>query len=87
MADERRVLKVEPVHQRLQVGGEGVVVVAGHRLARLPEPASVIRDHTVSGIDQHPDLLVPRPAAEWVAVDQYDRRSRAMVLVVQLDRG
>jgi hypothetical protein len=73
--------------QGVQVGGEGVVVVAGSRLAGLAEPAPVIGDHPVPGVQQHRDLLVPGPAAERVPVDQHHRLAGAVILVVDLDVG
>src|SRR5213079_615799 len=38
-------------------------------------------------LQQHRDLLIPGTAAEWVAMDQDDRPSRAVVFVVQVDRA
>ena len=84
--DQRRVAQVELLHQGAQVRGEGVVVVAGRRLAGLPEPAPVIGDHPAAGVQQHRELPVPRAAAEGIAVDQDDGRSRAVILVVEVDR-
>jgi hypothetical protein len=55
--------------------------------AGLAEPAPVICDHTVTGLQQHRDLLVPGAAAERAAVDQHDGQAGAMILVVDLDVG
>src|SRR5262249_25301913 len=37
------------------------------------------------GVEQHRDLLVPGAAAQRISVDQDDRLSRPVVLVVELD--
>ena len=85
MPDQRGLVQVEPVHQGLEVRGEGLVVVAGRRLAGLPEPTPVVGDHAVAGFQQDRDLLVPCTPAEGVAMDQDHRRSRAGVLIVEVD--
>src|SRR5207253_3518754 len=66
-------------------GGEGVVVVAGGRLARVAEATTVVRDDPVTRVQQNGYLLLPRGPTEWVAVDEHHRRTRAVVLVVDLD--
>jgi hypothetical protein len=73
--------------QGIEVGGEGVVVIPGRRLAGLAEPAPVVGDDPVSGLQQDRDLLVPGTAAERVAVDQHDGPAGATILVVDLDVG
>jgi hypothetical protein len=73
--------------QGIEVGGEGVVVVADDRLAGLAEPAPVVGDDPVAGLQQHRNLLVPGTATERVAVDQHDGLAGAMILVVDLDVG
>ena len=60
--------------------GVAIVVALG-----LAEPAAVVGDDPVAGLQQHPDLLVPGPAAERVLVDQHDGLADAVVLVVDLD--
>jgi len=87
VAGQDGVAQVEVFHQGVQVSGEGVVVVAGRRLAGLAEPAPVIGDDPVPGVQQHWDLLIPGTAAERVAVDQHDGLAGAMILVVDLDVG
>src|SRR5204862_3348281 len=67
--------------------GEGVVVISGCRLAGLAKAAPVVGDHPVTMLQQHWDLLMPGTATEWVAMDQDDRPSRAVVFVVQVDRA
>ena len=83
--DQHGVAQVEVLQQGVQVGGEGVVVVADGRLAGLAEPAPVVGDHPVPGLQQHRDLLVPGAAAERVPVDQHHRLAGAVILVVDLD--
>ena len=73
---------VQALQQRMQVGGEGVVVIPAGRLAGLAEPAPVIGDDPVPGGQQGRDLLVPGPAAERVAVDQHDGLAGAVIFVV-----
>jgi hypothetical protein len=85
-ADQRRVAHIERFHQGVQVGGEGVVVVADRRLAGLAEAAAVVGNDPVTGAEQGRDLLFPGPPAEREAVDEDDGTARAVVLVVELDR-
>src|ERR1039458_5093428 len=73
VSDQRDVGQVELVHQGVKVRGEGVVVVATAGLARLPESAAIVCDHTVPSLHQDRHLLVPRAAAQWVAMDQNHR--------------
>src|SRR5215471_6845935 len=73
------------LQQGVQVGGEGVVVVAGGGLAGLAEPAPVVGDDPVAGLQQGRDLLVPGPAAERVPVDQHHRLAGAVIFVVDID--
>jgi len=60
------VAQVQVFQQGVEVGGEGVVVVADGRLAGLAEPAPVVGDDPVPGVQQDRDLLVPGAAAERV---------------------
>jgi hypothetical protein len=83
--DEYGVAQIQVLQQRVQVGGEGVVVVAGDRLAGPAEPAPIVGDDPVAGLQQDRDLLVLGPAAEGVAVDQHHRLAGAVILVVDLD--
>jgi hypothetical protein len=79
-------MQVERGHERVQIGGEVVVVIAGGGLAGFAEPAPVIGDDPVPIGDQGPFLPLPGPAAQREAVDEHDRPARAVILVVQLDR-
>ena len=72
MTDESDVCQVQGLQQPGEVTGKRVVVVAGCRLTGLAEPAPVICDNPVPGLQQDRDLLVPGPAAQRVPVDEYD---------------
>ena len=85
MPGQHGVAQVQVFHQDAEVGGEGVVVIPGDRLAGLAEPAPVVGDDPVAGLEQGRDLLVPGAAAERVAVDQHHRLADAMILVIDLD--
>jgi hypothetical protein len=84
-AHEDQVGQVQVGDQRVQVGGEGVVVVAGRGLAGLAEAAPVISDHPVAGLQQDAFLLLPGVPVQRVAVNQHDRLAGAVVFVVDLD--
>ena len=58
-ADEHDVLELEFLEQRVQVGGEGVVVEACRRPARVTEAASVVADDAVTGREQLRLLALP----------------------------
>jgi hypothetical protein len=51
-ADQDHLAQVEGLQQRVEVGGEGVVVVADTDLAGPAEPAAVVGDDAESGGDQ-----------------------------------
>jgi hypothetical protein len=87
MEKQDNVAEVQLVQQGLEVGGERVVVVTDRGLAGVPEPTAVVGDHTLTGIEEHGDLLLPGVAVEGIAVDQHHGLPRAMVLVVELDGG
>jgi hypothetical protein len=57
--DEHGVAQVQVLQQGIEVGGEGVVVIPRGRLAGLAEPAPVVGDDPVPGVQQDRDLLVP----------------------------
>ena len=86
-ADQHDISKVQLLDQRVQIGGEGVVVVANRRLAGLAEATTVVRDHAVAGPQEHAFLAFPRVPVEGIAVDEHHRRAAAVVLVVELDVG
>jgi hypothetical protein len=69
----------------VKVFGEGVVVVACRRLARLAEPSAVISDHPVTRSQKHRELLLPGGTVQRISVDQNYRIARAMILIVQID--
>jgi len=85
VAHQDRLAQVQVLQQRAEVGGEGVVVIAGGGLAGLAEPAPVVGDNPVPGVQQGRDLPVPGAAAERVPVDQHDGLAGAVILVVDLD--
>ena len=62
-------MQVEGFHQGVQVGGEGVVVVAGPDLRRAAEAATVVGDDSVAGGEQLARLALP-------AVTAADREGR-----------
>src|SRR4029077_7825302 len=68
-------------------GGEGVALIHGGRPAGLAEPAPVVGDDPVPGVQQHRDLLVPGAAAERVALDPHGGLAGAVLLVVDLNVG
>ena len=86
-ADEDDVAQVEGLHERVEVGGEGVVVVSRADLRRVPEPAAVVGDDPIPLGEELARLALPAVAVQRVSVDEDDRLPRAVVLVVELDRG
>ena len=86
-AEDDVLAEREVVEQRLEVGGEGVVVVTGGRLARLAEAAPVVGDDPLAGGEQLRLLFLPGVAFERVAVDEDDRLAGPVVLVVKVDVG
>src|SRR4029077_6167875 len=84
-ADQREILQLELRHQLVQVGGEGVVVVARSGLAGLAEPSAVIGDHTVARGQKRRDLFLPGSTTQRISVDKDYGVSGAVVFVVQFD--
>jgi hypothetical protein len=84
-ADEHDVVKAELLEQRVEVGGEGVVVVARGGPAGVAEAAPVVPDDAAAGAEKLGLLTLPRVGVERIAVDQDDRHAAAVVLVVNLD--
>src|SRR5229473_2576893 len=77
--------QVQVLDQGVQVGGEGVVVIADRGLAGLAEAAAVVGDDPVPSLEEDAFLLFPRVPVERVAVNEHDRLPGAVVLVVDLD--
>ena len=75
------------LEQRAEVGREGVVVVADGRLAGAAEAATVVADHAVAAREQLALLALPRVPVQGIAVNQHDRITAPVILVVDLDRG
>src|ERR1700736_1940492 len=73
------------VDQFVQVFGEGVVVVACCWLAGFAEPSAVIGDDAVSGAQKNRHLFLPRSTAQWISVNQDNRLTRAVVLIIEID--
>jgi len=84
-ADERHVLQVQVLEQCVQVVGERVVVEADGGAARLTEPAPVVGDDPVAGLEERPLLLVPRAAVERESMDEHHGLADPVVLEVDLD--
>ena len=85
MPDQYCVLQVQMLDEGVVVGGEGVVVVAGGRLAGLPPAPAVVQDHPVTGRQQHRHLLLPCRSVQRIPMGQHHRGTGTVVLVVDLD--
>jgi hypothetical protein len=86
-AGQDRVPQVQFLHERVQVGGEPVVVIAAAGPAGGPAATPVIGDDAVPDGEQLCFLLLPGPPVGQVTVDQDDGRARPVVLVVDPDVG
>ncbi len=86
-SDEEHIVQVEGVEHHVEVGGERVVVVPLAGLAGLAEPAAVVRDDPVPGLEQCAGLRGPGCSAERVPVDQHHRLAGSVVFVVEVDVG
>src|SRR5690606_6004938 len=84
-ADEDDVAQIKGLQQDVQVGCEGVVVVAGAYFRRLTEPATVVRDDPVPRSEQLGCLALPTVSVQRITVDQYDGLTRTKILVVELN--
>jgi hypothetical protein len=76
---QRHIAQIEFVQKRLQVGGEGLVVVPDCRLARTSESAAVVSDDAVAGAEKRWHLLLPSGAAQRPAMDQDDGPAGAVI--------
>ena len=85
MADMDRILQVERVGDRRDVGGVAVHVVAGRGLAGAAMPAPVMRDDAIALGEEIEHLRVPVVGAERPAVMEHDGLPFAPVLVEDLD--
>src|SRR5258708_39986639 len=86
MADQQGVTQVELRHDLVEIRGEGVVVVARGRLTGFAEAPAVVGDGPITCLEQGHYLLLPGSAAQRKAVDEHDGATRAVVLVVEIDR-
>jgi hypothetical protein len=84
-AHQAEVAQLELGEQCVKVLCEGVVVVAGGRLARLAEASSVVGDDPETGTQEGRYLLLPGRTAQGVSVDQNNRGARAVILIVELE--
>src|SRR3954447_2510039 len=82
---EHDVAQLELCEKSVEVRGESVVVVSDAWLARVPEAAAVVGDDAKASVQERPDLLLPRAAAEREAMDQHDRPPTINVVVMNLD--
>ena len=62
-ADQCAVVQIEPRDKRVQIGGEGVILIADSGMVRLAEAPAVISDDPVPGMEQGRRLLFPGGAA------------------------
>jgi hypothetical protein len=85
VAGQIDVAQIEGLDQGGEIGGEGVVVVPDRRLAGLAETPPVVRDHPKTGGEQRPLLPLPSSPAQRKPVDEHDRLTGSVVLVVELD--
>ncbi len=85
MADEGGLTQVELRHDRVEIGGEGVVVVAQGGLTGVAEAPAVVGDGPIPGLKQDPDLLLPGSPAQRKAVNEHNGATRAVVLVVEIN--
>src|ERR1700735_1371841 len=72
-------------HELVQVLREGVIVVTGCLLRGLTESSAIISNDTVTRSQKHCGLLLPGSAAQRITVDQNDRLTRAVVLIIEID--
>ena len=75
------------LEENVEVRSEGVVVVADRWLTRLAESPPVIGEDAVAGLQQDPFLLLPGRPVERIAMNQHHWLARAVVFVVDRDRG
>src|ERR1700721_2229534 len=72
-------------HELVQVLGEGVIVGTACWLTGLTESSAIIGNDTVTRSQKYCGLLLPGSAAQRITVDQDDRLTRAVVLLVEID--
>src|SRR5437773_2861030 len=85
-ADECDVSQVQRLQDHVEIGSERVVVVSNRGFARPAEAATVIRDHTVAGLEQRSGLFLPRSPAERPPMNEHDGRPYAVIFVIEVDR-
>src|SRR6266702_5382291 len=78
-------MQLKLTHEPVQILGERIIVVTACRLARLTETPAVVGDYTISRVEQDRELFLPRCTAQWITMDQYDRLTCTMILVVEIN--
>src|SRR5436853_446697 len=58
-SNQRKVAQLKMSHKFVQVLGESIVVVIRCWLTGFSEPSSVIRDHAMTGLEEHRELFLP----------------------------
>src|SRR3989442_3751609 len=58
-SNQRKVAQLKMSHKFVQVLGESIVVVTRCWLTGFSEPSSVIRDHAMTGLEEHRELFLP----------------------------
>src|SRR5262249_9100553 len=71
----------------VEIGGQGVVVVADRRLAGSAESAAVGGGDTGPGGEQGPLLLLPEMPLQQGSVNEHRRLTLTLILVVDFDVG
>ena len=69
----------------VKILGKSVVAVARGRLAGFPESPTVIGDYAMTRGQKRGGLLLLGCAVQWIPVDQNDRSTRTVVLIIQID--
>ena len=87
MTDERYIRKFQRVQQHIEIGGEGIVVVTGTWLAGPAKATTVVGDHAMARRQKSSGLLFPGIAVERPAMNEHDRQTGAVILVIEFDRG
>ena len=78
------VAQVEVRHHVVEVGREGVVVIAARGLARLAETAAIVGNTPISRFGERVHLGLPASKTERPAMNQHDGLALSHVLVVDI---
>src|SRR3984893_5873036 len=85
VSDQRHIGQIQGAQQSIEIGRERIVVVPDGWLARSAEAAAIIRDHAMASGQERGGLLFPGVTVQRPTMDQHDRRTRAVILVIDLD--